>query len=171
MDHVLPTLKRNKTDRNNDGVNIVLAATSDAACPVEGLSKLFLHDSQPMTAPLFALSTGPFSSSVFQRAVISKLHHAGKDTTGLKGHSFRKGAAQHAYDAGLRDDHIQALGRWSSEAFCLYFTTPTTTLYAWNRQFQTGHPTPVSSSVPPAPPPSYFGPPGHLGPPAALTTL
>ncbi|KAJ6110880.1 hypothetical protein N7486_003115 [Penicillium sp. IBT 16267x] len=49
MDHVLLTLKRSKTDRNNEGVNIVLAATNDAACPVEGLSKLFLHDSQPTT--------------------------------------------------------------------------------------------------------------------------
>ncbi|OKP14626.1 hypothetical protein PENSUB_12534 [Penicillium subrubescens] len=57
MDHVLLTLKRSKTDRNHEGVNIVLAATNDAACPVEGLSKLFLHDSQPTTAPLFTLSS------------------------------------------------------------------------------------------------------------------
>ena len=171
MDHVLLTLKRSKTDRNHEGVNIVLAATNDAACPVEGLSKLFLHDSQPSTAPLFTLSSGPFTSVAFQRAVISKLKRSGEDTTGLKGHSFRKGAAQHAHDSGLRSDHIQALGRWSSEAFRLYFTTPPTTLYTWNRQFQTGHPTPVSSSSPPAPPPSLFGPSGHLGPPAALAAL
>ena len=84
MDHILLTLKRSKTDRNHEGVNVVLAATNDAACPVEGLSKLFLHDSQPMTAPLFTLSSGPFTSSAFQRAVISKLNRAGKDTTGLR---------------------------------------------------------------------------------------
>ena len=117
MDHVLFTLKRSKPDRNHEGVNIVLAATNDAACPVEGLSKLFRHDSQPTTPPLFTLSSGPFASSALQGAVISKLNRAGEDNTGLKGHSFRKGAAQHAFDAGLRNDHIQALGRWSSKAF------------------------------------------------------
>jgi hypothetical protein len=87
---VLLTLKRSKTDRNHEGVNIVLAATNDAACPVEGLSKLFLHDSQPSTAPLFTLSSGSFTSVAFQRAVIAKLKRSGEDTTGLKGHSFGK---------------------------------------------------------------------------------
>ena len=171
LDHALLTLKRSKTDRNHEGVNIVLAATNDAACPVEALSKLFLHDPQPATAPLFSFSSGAFTSSAFQAAVIAKLNRAGVNSAGIKGHSFRKGAAQHAHNAGIRNDHIQALGRWSSEAFRLYFTTSTATLYAWNRQFQTGQPIPVSvsSSVPPAPPPSSFGPPGHLGPPAVLT--
>ena len=84
MDNVLLTLRRSKTDRNHGGVNIVFAATNDAACPVEGLAKLFLHDSQPATAPLFTLSYGPFTSSAFQRAVISKLNRAGEDTTELR---------------------------------------------------------------------------------------
>ena len=171
LDHALLTLKRSKTDRNHEGVSIVLAATNDVACPVEALSKLFLHDQQPASAPLFALSSGTFTLSAFQTAVISKLNHAGIDSAGIKGHSFRKGAAQHTYNAGIRNDQIQALGRWSSEAFRLYFTTPTSVLYAWNRQFQTGQPTPISSSLPPAPLPSSFGPPGHLGPPAVLPAV
>ena len=171
LDHALLTLKRSKTDRNHEGVNIVLAATSDAACPVEALSKLFLHDQQPASAPLFAFSSGTFTPSAFQAAVISKLNHTGVSSVGIKGHSFRKGAAQHAHNAGIRNDQIQALGRWSSDAFRLYFTTPTTVLYAWNRQFQTGQPIPISSSLPPAPPPSSFGPPGHLGPPAVLSAV
>jgi hypothetical protein len=89
---VLLTLKRSKTDRNHEGVNIVLAATNDAACPVEGLSKLFLHDSQPSTAPLFTLSSGPFTSAAFQRAVIAKLKRSGEDTTGLKGQFQKRGS-------------------------------------------------------------------------------
>ena len=133
LDHALLTLKRSKTDRNHKGVSIILVATNNAACPVEALSKLFLYDQQPASAPLFALSSGTFTLSTFQTAVISKLNHAGIDSAGIKGHSFRKGAAQHAYNAGIRNDQIQALGRWSSEAFRLYFTTPTSVLYAWNR--------------------------------------
>ena len=169
LDHAVLTLKRSKTDRKHKGVNIVLAATNDAACPVEALSKLFTHDPQPAGAPLFAFASGPFSAPAFTKRIVSQLHQAGVDTTGIKGHSFRKGAAQHAHDAGLRNDHIQALGRWSSEAFRLYFSTPATTLYSWNRQFQTGCPTPVAYPGPPAPPPAIFGPPGLLGPPAART--
>lgn len=32
-------------------------------------------------------------------------------------HSFRKGAAQHAKDSGIQDDKVQALGRWTRQAF------------------------------------------------------
>jgi integrase len=147
-DHALLTLKRSKTDRNHEGVNIVLAATNDAACPVDALSKLLTHDLQPPSSPLFSLSNGTFTSSAFQSAVISKLRRSGGRTEGIKGHSFRKGAAQHAHNAGIRNDHIQALGRWTSDAFRLYFSTSPTTLYSWNRQFQTGQLIPVSHHIP-----------------------
>lgn len=40
----------------------------------------------------------------------------------LTGHSFRRGAAQHASDLGMLHHEIQLLGRWSSDAFKLYFT-------------------------------------------------
>jgi hypothetical protein len=126
----------------------MLAASNDAACPVAALTQLFTHDPQPLTAPLFSLSTGAFTAAAFQSAVLRSLHSFGIDSTGIKGHSFRKGAAQHAHDAGILHDQIQALGRWSSEAFRLYFSTSQTTLYAWNRQFQTGLPTPVASILP-----------------------
>ncbi|KAH7114623.1 hypothetical protein EDB81DRAFT_848578 [Dactylonectria macrodidyma] len=72
-----------------------------------------------------------------------------------KGPQFRKGAAQHAHDSGILDDQIQMLGRWTSEAFRVYFTTNASVLYKLNHQFQTGSPAPLSLLVPPpSPPPS-----------------
>jgi integrase len=166
FDHAQLTLKRSKADRNHEGVNIILAATTDEACPVDALRKLFLYDPRSPQAPLFSFSSGPFSSKAFQTALLSKLRKVGENTAGIKGHSFRKGAAQHAHEAGILHEQIQALGRWSSEAFRLYFSTPVPTLYAWNRQFQTGSPTPINP--PPSPPPTSLGPLVHLGASGAL---
>ena len=36
------------------------------------------------------------------------------------GHSFRRGAATSAREAGLSDDEIQFLGRWKSDSYKLY---------------------------------------------------
>jgi integrase len=160
-DHAQLHLKRSKADRNHEGVNIILAATNDPACPVEALRRLFLLDPKPSHAPLFAFTSKPFSAPAFQAALLTKMTSLGLNTSGIKGHSFRKGAAQHAHNAGILHDQIQALGRWSSDAFRLYFSTPSSILYAWNRQFQTGLPAPISP--PPTPPPSNLGPPVHLG--------
>ena len=85
----------------------------------------------------------------------TKLRALGLQTDGYSGHSFRKGAAQHAHDSGILDDQIQMLGRWTSEAFRVYFTTNASVLYKLNHQFQTGSPAPLSLLVPPpSPPPS-----------------
>jgi hypothetical protein len=62
----------------------------------------------------------------------------GLQTEGYLGHSFRKGAAQHAHDSGILDDQIQILGRWTLEAFRVYFTTNAAVLYKLNHQFQMG---------------------------------
>ena len=111
FDHAQLTLKRSKADRNHEGVNIMLAATADAACPMDALRRLFLYDPRPLHAPLFTFAAGPFTAKAFQSALITKLKLAGEDTAGIKGHSFRKGAAQHAHEAGILHEQIQALGR------------------------------------------------------------
>ena len=56
------------------------------------------------------------------------------------GHSFRKGAAQHKAEHGILDESIQRLGRWTSNAFKLYFTTIPETLFNLNLSFQMGMP-------------------------------
>jgi hypothetical protein len=122
-DHAIISLKRSKTDYNHEGVEIVVAATGSSTCPVQALRELFAVDLQPPNSPLFRLATTPFSKASLIRILRSRLQALGypnPDT--FHGHSFRRGAAQTASDNGMLDSDIQTLGRWSSNAFWLYFT-------------------------------------------------
>lgn len=141
--HAILRLKRSKTDVQHTGVEIILAATQSAArtCPVTALRTLFDRDLQPGSAPLFRL-TG--KSTAFARKPVLDIlqkrlqHHKIKLPQHYTGHSFRKGAAQHASDNGMLEQHIQKLGRWTSRAFQLYFETSTSSLYTLSKRFQTG---------------------------------
>lgn len=123
LDHAQLTLKRSKTDRRHEGIQIILARTDDGACPVTALSKLLLFDPKGPDAPLLAFHRRLFSRENFLATLSTKLEALGLYAEGRSGHSFRKGAAQHAHDSGILDDPIQMLGRWTSEAFRVYFTT------------------------------------------------
>lgn len=133
-------LKRSKTDTEHTGVQIILAASHDTACPVSALKKLFLQDPMPPTAPLFRLLSGAFSRHNVVDILKERLRVIGLPEAGYSGHSFRKGAAQHAADNGMLDESIKRLGRWSSDAFKLYFTTSPETLFNLNLSFQKGIP-------------------------------
>ena len=56
------------------------------------------------------------------------------------------GAAQHAKDSGIRDEQIQARGRWTSSSVNLYFTTSPALLYSYSFQFQTSKPLPFTNT-------------------------
>ncbi|KAJ5215306.1 uncharacterized protein N7498_001713 [Penicillium cinerascens] len=156
LGHAQLTLKRNKTDRRHEGVlQIILAKTGDGACPVDALRKLLLLDPRGPDTPLFSFGRRPFSRNNFLSTLSTKLRTLGIQTHGYSGQSFRKGAAQHAHDSGILDDQIQMLGRWTSEAFMVYFTTNASVLYKLTHRFQTGSPAPLSLLLPPpSPPPS-----------------
>lgn len=133
-------LKRSKTDINHTGVQIVLAATGEPTCPVASLRRLFLVDPQLPSAPLFQLASGSFPRQRVITILRSRLIQAGLSDTGFSGHSFRKGAAQHASDHGMLEENIQKLGRWSSDAFQHYFKDSSATLFHLNLSFQKGVP-------------------------------
>lgn len=139
-DYAILRLKRSKTDVKHTGVEIILAATNSSTCPVTALRLLFERDHQPPRAPLFSLQNGPFTRKSVIDFLKARLVTAGIPIEGYSGHSFRKGAAQHASDNGMLDEQIKTLGRWSSSAFQLYFQTSTPTLFALNKRFQTGRP-------------------------------
>lgn len=136
--HAIIRLKRTKTDTSHTGVEVILAATGESTCPVQALRILFERDPQPPNAPLFRLVGKAFSRENVISILRDRLTASGIDDTGYSGHSFRRGAAQHASDKGVLDEHIQILGRWISQSFQLYFSTSKAKLYSLNRQFQTG---------------------------------
>lgn len=112
--HAIVRLKRSKTDLNHTGVEIILAATHNKTCPVKALQTLFVQDPQLYTAPLFWLTEG---ETAFARTPVLNILQARLNNHGIgrakayTGHSFRKGAAQHASDNGMLEQHIQKLGR------------------------------------------------------------
>ena len=65
---------------------------------------------------------------------------AGLFEVNYSGRSFPKGVTQHEVDHGMLDESIQKLGRWTSNAFKLYFTTTLETLFNLNLSFQKGMP-------------------------------
>lgn len=151
LDYITLTLKRSKTDRDNQGVSIVIAAVpGDPACPVTLIRRLFGIDPQPPTAPLFRFSSRVFTRPAVINALHVRLNRLNVNIKGFSGHSFRKGATQHAHDSGLLSEHIQTLGRWTSDSFKLYYTASPTRLYELNRQFQTGRPPRIAAAIPPA---------------------
>jgi integrase len=144
-DHLVLRLRRSKADIEHHGVTITIAATGAATCPVGHMRQLLLH--QPALTPLsplfqLASNTG-FPKHTLVRIIKQRLHLAGHQSTAYSGHSLRRGAAQHAANIGLTDAEIKLLGRWSSESFRLYFTTPQSTIYRLNHRFQTGQPLPM----------------------------
>lgn len=141
-DHMILLLPRSKTDIKNEGVQIIIASTGDNLCPVQAIRTLFQMDHQPESAPLFNFNGLPWSKARARLALHNALIASGVDPRHFRLHSFRKGAAQHAHSCGLRDDQIQMLGRWSSEAFRRYFTQSPAVLFATSILFQTGRPLP-----------------------------
>jgi hypothetical protein len=144
-DHVRLHLKRSKTDIKNEGTTILVAAIDSSLCPVKALLQLFELDPQQPNAPLFSFSGQHFTKDKVHRKLNNLLQANGINPADYTLHSFRKGAAQHAKDSSMRDDQIQALGRWTSQAFQVYFKTSAATLYAYQMQFQNGKPLPFGA--------------------------
>jgi hypothetical protein len=139
-EHVRLRLKRSKTDLLHHGVDIVIAATASLTCPVKALRRLFQLDPQPPTAPLFRLEGRSFNYSTVVLVLQNRLRNVGvNDPESYRGHSFRRGAAQHASSIGLPECDIQSLGRWSSQAFKAYFKTIHSQRFNLSFRFLTGH--------------------------------
>lgn len=123
-------LKRSKADYDHRGVEIVLARTDSPTCPVKAFCELLVDypakgdtPEERAAEPLFATSDGePISRNWMIAQLRNRIKRAGIRTpTKFSGHSFRRGAAQHASDNGLTHEDIQDLGRWKSDSFKRYF--------------------------------------------------
>lgn len=129
-------LEESKTDVDNTGVQVILAATDEPKCPVSAPSSLFVQDPRQADAIFFRL----LSSAFFRENLISilkkQIAKAGLLDKDLAGHSFKKGAPHHASDHSILDESIQKLGSWSSNAFKLYLRTTTEAFFNLNLTFQ-----------------------------------
>ena len=117
-------LKRSKTDQLMRGTEVFIGATGDDLCPVRAIQEYVSRRGSAPGAFFKSAEGTPLSKSRFVGLVRSALTRAGVPIDGYSGHSFRIGAATAAAQAGIPDSVIQALGRWSSQAFLRYIRTP-----------------------------------------------
>ena len=98
---------------------IVVGRNDSLLCPVEALLRdLHLRSSNPN--PLFVFEDGSPLIQVKLSSVISNLLKVCNIEGDYNGHSFRMGAATTAVRAGIPDNMIKTLGRWSGEAYRLH---------------------------------------------------
>jgi len=104
-----------------------MPATEKDTCPRQAVKLLFKLYPAPENAPLFCRGyTDGYKNQrlITRKWFINSVHDlllkAGINPAGYNGHSFRRGAAHTAAAAGMSDDEIKTLGRWSGPAFKLY---------------------------------------------------
>ena len=120
------TLKASKTDPFREGITLVLYETGQVLCPVQSLKAYLSLLSNPgALSPMFCLCNGqPLTRSVFLKLLHVALDKAGYHCKNYNTHSFRKGFTTSASAALVPDHIISALGRWRSQCYKLYISTP-----------------------------------------------
>ena len=73
----------------------------------------------PGNSPLFRLQNSTFTRQFVTNALRTSFARLGVEGN-YSGHSFRRGAATSAKEAGLSDAEIQLLGRWKSNSYRFY---------------------------------------------------
>lgn len=124
-------LKTSKTDRTHRGVTLRLSAVATRFCPLRLLRRYLLcrsalfPDFSKSSTPLFLMPSGrALTRSAFVSRFRQLLRALGVNPLLYSGHSFRIGAASAAAAAGLPPYLIQALGRWTSDAYRRYIILP-----------------------------------------------
>jgi hypothetical protein len=128
-------IKVAKTDPFRQGSTVVIGASSKQdGCPVRAMLRyLHLrrehHESASQADALFVFADGtPLQYSTFIQMLDARLTAAGLDTKGYSGHSLRIGAATTAAAAGVPDWLIKVMGRWQSDCYQRYISTPVATV-------------------------------------------
>jgi hypothetical protein len=127
-------LESSKTDPFRRGVTIrILAPTAVKAmkshCNGLTITPLF-------NAPVFDMAADyankqkcvPMNRDTVVKSIQAHLTQLGEIGQHYNGHSFRKGGAQTLAEANVATDTIQTMGRWTSDCYKLYISTPSQTI-------------------------------------------
>ena len=135
--HIVIRLPLSKTDRFRKGIDIPISASGNDACPVKALRRLFHWKASP-DSPLFERAGGFTREYLVEqvRQILTSLGVKGH----YSGHSFRRGAATSAWEAGLTIEEIMLLGRWKSDSYRRYIDTNRESILAASRRHQRHRP-------------------------------
>lgn len=124
-------IKASKTDPFRKGCFIHIGLGSAPLCAVQALlAYLSFRGDSP--GPLFLLQSGQPLTRSLLTSWVRRIMVAAGIPGNYSSHSFRIGAATVAARNGVPDHVIQALGRWSSNAFQLYIRTPSEALASFS---------------------------------------
>eukprot|EP00794_Sanderia_malayensis_P020700 gene20700-biopygen17087 len=119
-DRIFMNLKFSKTDQFGKGCSIVLTKSGNTLCPVLALFH-YPHVRGSAHGPLFHWENySPLTKGTLNTRLQHVLRLCGWPKT-FTLHSFRVGAATTAASLGFPDYLIKALGRWSSDAYQVYY--------------------------------------------------
>ena len=119
-------LRSSKTDPLAKGSLVSISPSHTKVCAVSALSE-YLPGRVAMfpPGPLFVMNNGTaLTPGLFNQLLRELLDKLGLNSSNYSSHSFRAGAATTAAAAGMPAWLIKALGRWSSEAYQVYISTP-----------------------------------------------
>lgn len=127
LTHINLTLRNSKHNKAKP-FHISVPRGHGENCPATALH-MYLKLALPKAGALFQLPDGsPVSRHLFQSQLKRCLQAAKINSSNIKTHSFRIGAATEAVTSlGLPDHEIQRLGRWGSNAFRSYIRVPSFT--------------------------------------------
>lgn len=112
-----------KTDQRGKGQMLEITETRTTICPV-ALLKQYLMVRPHIIGPLYCHFGGqPISRYQFSTVLNKSLRGIGIDSSRIRTHSFRIGAASSHFEKGTPQDEIKRLGRWKSDAFKRYIRT------------------------------------------------
>ena len=126
-------LKASKTDPFRKGCFIHIGRGRSPLCAVQSLIA-YLNVRGKGARPLFLFQDGRPLSRVALTDWLRRILSAAGIPGSFSSHSFRIGAATVAARNGVPDHLIQALGRWSSNAYQLYIRTPSESLARLSNQ-------------------------------------
>ena len=150
--HLELTLPASKTDPFRHGIQLTIAASYDAGCPVSAMKRFLEIDRhRPAVAPLFCI--GIYEQRPFTREyVVQRLREiaiqGGLGRGAWNGHSFRRGAATWAAQVGITESQIQTLGRWRSDAYKIYIEFSKEQRITLSQRFQLGSTAPQANPSP-----------------------
>ena len=129
-------IKASKTDPFRTGCTIRVAAVGGIVCPVL-LLRSYLRCHPTGSGPLFLWRSGHF---LIRNDIVLLLRRCFPNKINLNTHSFRIGGASAAASAGVSDNHIQILGRWSSDAYRRYIHASDELVFQLGRALSSGSP-------------------------------
>ncbi|XP_073766981.1 uncharacterized protein [Danio rerio] len=172
-------IKQSKTDQSRKGHSIYIFDLPSPTSPFQTLLAFSHYRKRQTPNPLSPLFTDDSNQPVtrfwFQKHLKNILRLSGFPPDPFSSHSFRIGAATTAAHKGLSQHQIQALGRWSSDAFNSYIRLSRFHIKAAQQTLisassQRSHPTPPHPHPPRARLPQLTGvncgPAGQPYPPA-----